>query len=182
MTMKMRMGDMELKEEWKDVVGFEEYFKVSSFGQVFSKRTNKILKQHLNDQGRKVLATRIGGRAGQSYCFKIHRLVAEAFIENPEAKPEVNHKDGDKLNNSVSNLEWNTREENVEHARDNNLFLGCLQKGVDNPLSSLTQEQVDYIKMKYKARCKIYGCRALSKYFGVSHSVISLIVNNKRYY
>ena len=103
-------------EIWKDVVGYEEYFQVSNFGNVWSKRTNKILKQYTySGNGRKAFATKIGGRDGKNHRFMIHRIVAEAFIPNPENKPEVNHKDCDPSNNTVENLEWNTREENLEH-------------------------------------------------------------------
>lgn len=93
-------------EVWKDVVGYEEYFQVSNLGKLFSKRSQKILKQTISKTGYYTVATRLGGRNGICKCFKIHRLVAEAFIPNPEQKRTVNHIDGNKLNNNLSNLEW----------------------------------------------------------------------------
>ena len=112
---------------WKDVVGYEEYFKVSSCGKVFSKRTNKLLKQHKNKNGYMQISTRLGGRKGKFICFKIHRLVAEAFLETPSqyqinsanntvyGRLPVNHKDSDRTNNDFNNLEWATYSENTQH-------------------------------------------------------------------
>ena len=102
-----------MKELWKDVVGYEEYFQISNFGRVFSKRSNKILKTVKAEY--EIFTTRLSGR-GKSTCFKIHRLVAKAFIENPLDKHEVNHIDGNKHNNHVDNLEWTTESENKKHA------------------------------------------------------------------
>lgn len=59
---------------------------------------------------------------GERTFRKVHRIVAEAYITNPDNKPQVNHKDLDKSNNSVSNLEWNTQTENMRHARENGVF------------------------------------------------------------
>lgn len=104
-----------MSEVWKDVVGFEEYFMVSNTGKVWSKRTNRELKQWLHPHGYMHIATTIGGRSGTRYCFKVHRLVAEAFIPNPDGKPYVNHKNLDKRDNNLTNLEWVTASENSVH-------------------------------------------------------------------
>ena len=101
---------------FKDVVGYEDYFSVSENGEIFSKRTNKILIQGVSKTGYKVLSSRIGGRKGKSICLKVHRMIAEAFIPNPNGYPIINHIDGDKLNNSLDNLEWCTHQQNSIHA------------------------------------------------------------------
>lgn len=110
-------------EVWKDVVGCEEYFKVSNLGNVYSKRSGKILKQNLHPNGYYTIATKICGRCGKNICFKVHRLVAKAFIPNVYDKPYVNHIDGVKTNNTIGNLEWCTAKENTHHAIANGLII-----------------------------------------------------------
>ncbi len=163
--------------EWRDVVGFEAYFKVSSCGRVFSKRSNKILKQHLSKNGYMTVAVRIGGRNGQAYCFKIHRLVAEAFIPNLENKPMVNHIDNNRANNHISNIEWCTAKENAQH---------CVKSGnhprlsgEDNGQSKLTKDQVEYIRKVFKPHDKEFGARALGRKFNVNKTTILSVVNNE---
>jgi hypothetical protein len=113
-------------EVWKPIDGFEGAYEVSNFGRVKSikrlRRTKgggvtfvseRMLKPAIDHFGYcKVVLTKNGKR----HYYKVHRLVAIAFIPNPENKPEVNHKDGDKTNNCITNLEWNTPTENKRHA------------------------------------------------------------------
>ncbi len=105
-----------MKEVWKDIEGYEGLYQVSSFGRVKKVTTGRILK---------------GGKHAKGYLLvglyknnirsskTIHRLVAEAFIPNPENKPEVNHIDENKTNNSLDNLEWMTTKENTNHGTRN---------------------------------------------------------------
>jgi hypothetical protein len=102
-------------EEWRKIDEFPNY-NVSNFGNVMNIKSNKILRLNIK-----------GGYYHVSLSkksFKVHRLVAIAFIENPENKPEVNHKDKNKLNNNFSNLEWASRVENNKH-RCNGLVIKC---------------------------------------------------------
>ena len=101
-----------MKEYWKDIEGYEGLYQISNLGRVKSFYSGKVLKAYKTRNG--YLSIRLS-KNGISHGFSIHRLVANAFIPNPENKPEVNHIDEDKTNNKVSNLEWNTRLENMRH-------------------------------------------------------------------
>jgi uncharacterized protein YerC len=104
------------KEIWKDIPGFEGKYQVSNLGRVksFVYRRNKTTIRKLpisNNYYRLLLC-----KNGKYESFYIHRLIADAFIPNPKNKKYVNHKDGNKLNNDISNLEWVTSAENSHHA------------------------------------------------------------------
>jgi len=164
-------------EEWKPVVGFEDYFLVSNTGKVVGLRTNRVLKTHIHKSGREIFSTRIGGRKGKVHCFKVHRLVATAFIDNPDNKRTVNHKDGNPLNNAVSNLEWNTYSENIQHAFDSGLIIPL--KGEQRVQSKLSSVIVDDIRSRYIPYCKVNGARALARLYGVAHTTVLSILSNK---
>lgn len=104
-----------MKEEWKTVsAGCYGMVYVSNLGRVY----NRITKHMLTPQKNKDGYMQITIRYGEEYlCYKVHRLVGEAFIDNPDQKATINHKDGNKENNRVDNLEWMTIQENITHAR-----------------------------------------------------------------
>lgn len=101
-----------MQEIWKPVKGFEGLYEVSNLGRV---RRNRILKPH--NTGRYLQACLC--KNGKQSHVLIHRLVAEAFVENPNNLPEVNHKDEDIFNNAASNLEWMSRSENLQYGTRN---------------------------------------------------------------
>ena len=121
------------KEIWKDIAGFEGYYKVSNYARVLSvKRVSirsngvpittkeRILKPQIRSHGYYCVCML---KKGVSKGFTVHRLKAIAFVPNPLNKPQVNHRDGNKLNNGYhtdgdDNLEWNTHAENLQHALD----------------------------------------------------------------
>lgn len=100
------------EKDWREIKGYEGLYWVNQYGDVKNK-DGLLLKQAINTSGYKYV--RLCKYKRQYKWFFIHRLVAMSFLENPENKPDVNHKDGDKFNNHVSNLEWVTKRENHLH-------------------------------------------------------------------
>lgn len=136
-----------MEEIWKDIEGYEGIYRVSSYGRVLSVNYGPKGKFGLNTPMSKVLRPSVattGYLTVELYKGKsrkrvyVHRLVASAFIPNPVGKPEINHVDGNKQNNNVTNLEWVTTSENTRHAINNNLrFVNPAigKYGKDNPNS-----------------------------------------------
>jgi len=172
-------------EIWKDVVGFEGAYQVSSFGRV--KSLDRIVKRPpkgdlpLKGKYIKPLMEKKGyfavGLINHSikHQRKIHRLVATMFIDNPMNYPQVNHKDGNKTNNNIDNLEWCNNSMNIQHAYDNGLKKA---RNSENNLSAkLTNEQVINIRKWYSEG--IYTKRQLSDIMNVTFTSISGIVRFK---
>ena len=108
-------------EIWKDIKGYEGLYQVSNLGKVKSlKKHQKILK--LSDNGRGYMFVGLS-KNNKRKNKNVHRLVAETFISNYDNLLQVNHKDGNKNNNSVDNLEWVTQKQNLQHARENKLLI-----------------------------------------------------------
>ena len=116
---------MTTSEIWKDIKGYEGLYQVSNFGRIRSLtrqvengkglyvRNGQEMKQAYSSTGYKIVAL---CKDGKRKMFKVHRLVAIAFIDNPLNKKEVNHIDGNIENNLMENLEWVTHRENIIHA------------------------------------------------------------------
>lgn len=113
------------KESWKRLIyqgiDYGDYYEVSNCGEIRNSKTKKIRKKNLLKTGYYFVNGSLGNRKNK-ITFRVHKAVAETFIENKENKPIINHKDGNKLNNAVDNLEWCTYSENTQHALDNNLI------------------------------------------------------------
>ena len=101
------------KEIWKDIRGFENKYQISNMGRIRSIFRYKIILKPALTQGYKFVS--LYNKTSKK-CYRIHRLVAQTFIPNPNNKITVNHKNGIKTDNRVSNLEWNTYQENIKHS------------------------------------------------------------------
>ena len=155
----------------KDVCGYEGLYKVDENGNVFSVRNNKLLKRMMFPSGYEYVHLCNG--KGKTKLFRVHRLVAETFIPNPNNLPEVNHKDGDKLNNNVKNLEWCTNLENMRHSVETGLRN---IKGENNPSAKLTVKDVINIRKEYIPKSKEFGTVALARKYGVTNVMIGKII------
>lgn len=100
-------------EEWKDIPGYDGEYRVSNLGRVISVKSGCVLKPM--DEGHGYLIVHLW-RERKKKAARVHRLVAEAFVPNPEGKPQVNHMDCNRKNNMAGNLEWCTARENREHS------------------------------------------------------------------
>jgi hypothetical protein len=163
---------MNLKNEiWKNIVGYEGYYMVSDKGRIKS-----LARIIIRNNGKpltikpKILLPTKNNHGYQQVCLykdkkqsikKVHRLVAEVFVDNPSKKPEVNHIDGIKTNNESTNLEWVSSGENKKHAYNSGL------KSV-----KISKEAVDFIRSNFKAYDKEFGAKALSEKFNVNRSTI----------
>ena len=105
-----------LDEVFKDCKYYEELYEVSNYGRVRNKKTKNFITQHDNGKGYLFVTLWKNNKGKREY---VHRLVALAFIPNPDKKPTVNHKDEDKQNNYVENLEWMTYKENNNYRTHN---------------------------------------------------------------
>lgn len=113
------MVETNKEEIWKDCKGYEGLYQISNQGRLWSIRRQTIMTQHIKKDGYyEVVLT---AKNGKKKYERIHRLVALAFLDNPNCYPVVNHKDGNKTNNCADNLEWCSIAQNTKHAYDNDL-------------------------------------------------------------
>ena len=171
------------KEAWNPVRGYENWYSVSSFGNVRREKTGpgarlgRILRPELSGAGnRKYYRVVLSKNSIKKHIF-IHRLVYSSFIGPIPNQLQINHKDLDKLNNKIGNLECVTAKENQNHARLNREY--NILKGEDVGNSKLTNEDVIYIRKIYKEGTM--NQFQISKKFNISPSNISHIIRKKRW-
>lgn len=120
-------------EEWRSIRGYEGLYQVSNLGRVksfprkFTHKGDVIILPHRSDKGYLYVTLSKNGRTKH---FQVHRLVADAFINNPKNKSQVNHLDGNPSNNNVDNLEWATAQENIRHKYDVLKYTSPMRKAV----------------------------------------------------
>lgn len=157
---------------WK-TVNVNHNYEVSNTGLV-RHVSGELIGQWLNDQGYSIV--RLSKPRAQ---YRVHRLVASAFVENPSRLPYINHLDHCRSNNGYRNLEWCTQKENIRHARHHGRMADTYWKGRRSPNASLTDEQVAAIRKEY-ARGGISWER-LSKKHGTSKRVVGRIIKGESY-
>jgi hypothetical protein len=155
---------MNIDEIWKPVpVDKFGMYEISNHGKMRNTRTGRILKPNLGKYWRYTMSV-----DGELKRVQAHRMVAEAFVPNPCDKFYVNHKDGCKTNNHVSNLEWVTQSENQTHA----VLTGLQAVGSQTSYSKLTEEDVQKIRALVKQGVSQYQ---IAKMYGVTQPLISMI-------
>jgi hypothetical protein len=167
---------MQIKEQWRVIENFDNAYYVSNTGRVWSMKIKTssggvILKPAISKGGYCYVYLYKNGNAKM---FNVHRLVATHFINNDDNKKCINHKDGNKLNNSVTNLEWCTHSENTKHAYNNNL--NTRQIGELNGKSKLLELDVALIRELYGDN--EFTQKELAEIFKVKQPAISKIILN----
>lgn len=152
-------------EIWKDIKGYENIYQVSNFGNVKNTRTNRIIKSKKNSKGYMLVGLY---KDGERKNFYVHRLVAIAFLQNPLKLQYINHKDENKENNNVDNLEWCSCSYNNNYGTRNNK--------VSNANGKLVYQ---YTTNGFYLRTWT-TITAAEKYYNISHGKISMCCNGKR--
>ncbi|MCL1654247.1 NUMOD4 motif-containing HNH endonuclease [Elizabethkingia miricola] len=181
---------MNNNEIWKPVVGYEGSYEISNLGRVrsldrivmrgLSKMPIKgcnitVFTNHCGYRKASLAKVKEGKKSKKAYF--IHRLIANAFIPNPQNKPFVNHIDGVKLNNSIENLEWVNGSENIQHAY--NTGLKEAKKGVNSQNSKFSELQIKEIRENFIKGEDTY--KSVAEKYKVNRCTISRIIQNKTY-
>lgn len=179
-----------MKEVWKDISGFEGFYQVNNFGSIKGLqrivRTGKKGTTFRTIKERMITIRRYPN--GYEYVKLllpkqenpklVHRLMANAFIQNPENKPDINHKNGVKWDNRLENIEWCTKSENVNHAIDN----GFIKTGNESPKHLCVGDKHPNSK---KVKCDtldmiFHNTRIAAEATGVDRLTVGLICNGKK--
>lgn len=172
-------------EKWQEIKGNREIYAVSTLGNV--KTVDRVgargilvkgkpLTPHLNSTGYLRVGMNING---EPKSYFVHRLVANCFLEKEFGKDFVNHKDGNKLNNSVDNIEWCTRSENEKHAWRTGLKKDTGTKGEKHGMRKLSHLDVCFIREFCVPRDKEFGVIKFADKFKVTPQTITDILHNR---
>lgn len=174
-----------MKEIWKNIENYEGLYQVSNLGRVrrlagtiTEKNTGtirpihgRVLKASIDSGGYEMISL---WRNNKGKWVRVHQLVARAFIDNPEGKRTINHINGDKTVNKVSNLEWATHSENNQHAHNKGLM--NVARGEDSPKSKLSNADVKTIRGFMAMGLKNID---IANAYGIDDSQISRIRSGK---
>lgn len=144
---------------------------ITKQGSIISKYTSEQLYVHVNKKGYNFVRLYVDGK---SKTYLVHRLVAELYVDNPDNKPEVNHKDGNKSNNNDWNLEWVTGQENVDHAVET----GLIPIGNARPNAKFSDEVIKEIR---QIRNLGWTYKHIAAYLNCSYQTIEKICKRKTY-
>lgn len=169
--------DVDVGEILKPIQGYENRYLISSYGRVWSIRGKKWLKYSVPSNGyaQIILCVNFHKKARM-----IHRLVAETFLPKIEGKEYVNHKDGNKLNNNINNLEWCTCSENQQHVNEMGLKHN-IPYGDKSVMAKLTWDDIHFMREHYKPYDEQYNTTMLAKIFNIDKSEAYAIIANKRW-
>jgi hypothetical protein len=154
------------------IENYKGKYSITKDGKIWSHIRDRFLKKQTNRLGYEII--RLGSN-GQKKTLTVHRLVALTYLPKVEGCNEVNHKDGNKLNNDFSNLEWTTRSENMKHAIKTGLKV--LKTELEHPMCKLSNKQIAEIRKKDTGE---YGILSkIAKEYRVSVSLIHLITRKQ---
>lgn len=169
-----------IEEVWKDIEGYEGLYQISNTGKVKSlgrkgvdrigrkySFPEKVIKFTIGTSG--YPTTHLVSEDSIRETIMIHRIVAKTFIPNHENKHDVNHIDGNKQNNLLSNLEWMTRSENINHSYK----IGTHKKGLNHHQAGITKEMLIDIILNHKKYDKHFGIRCFAKKYNVDEDTIN---------
>ena len=177
-------------EEWKAIKGYEGLYEVSNFGRIKSLSRIVTLEgrwgKYSRTKGERIMAQMLDGQKHYlmvSLCkngtvkrYLVHRLVAQAFVENPYNLPEVNHKDENKTNNHFENLEWCTHQYNSIYGTRK-----AASRGERNAANKFSEQTVRQIKSEFIPGDPEKGLTALALKYGISRSHLCAILHGNRW-
>ena len=160
-------------EIWKDITGYEGFYQVSTHGRVYSHHTHRYLKPFINTYG---YPSVILSKYSRTHTTTIHRLVAQAFLPNPEGKREVDHIDADRANNNVNNLRWTTRRENAKNPNSTKNYQSMAKRlrhweGREKPIKQIDKRGV--IVRTFRS------AREAERETGIAHQSIAGVLKGK---
>ncbi len=161
--------------ELKPIPNFEGYYYADIYGNIYDRRKN-IMKQREDKNGYKIIDFTISYKRYRGKL--VHRLIAQTFIPNPNNLPEINHKDEDKANNCVSNLEWCDKKYNINYGT-------CIKRISKNLKNKSTKGRKKRTVLQFDLDNNLiaeYSSTRECEKFGFNHSSVGAVCNNKKYY